>query len=250
MSPQYSDVSRVRRWINFAHVNSCWFPFPCWCLTRPPAHPGFCHLSASYHQVARRGESFMRMAQYVCAAVSAALCVSLDTSSLAAGASAPLATGLRELAAAYDRGDPRLSQKLQLHLTDRTGDPLVKVRIMPGADSKAVLADLASAGFRLQTQSTLDRALGEGVLPLAAAHKAAAVTGVHSIHAEHRPMKHVGLVTSQAVALEKADLAQKNGFDGKGIRIAALSDSYDACTLCATHAADDIKTGDLPKDGV
>jgi len=158
----------------------------------------------------------MRMAQYVCAAVSAALCVSLSTSSLAAGPAAPLATGLRELAAAYDRGDPRLPQKLKLHLTDRAGDPLVKVRIMPGADSKAVLTDLAAAGFRLQAQSTLDPAMVEGVLPLAAAHKAAAVAGVHSIHAEHRPMRRAGLVQSQAVALQKADIAQKNGFDGKG----------------------------------
>src|ERR1700730_9116665 len=197
MSPQYSDVRRVRRWINFAHVNSCWFPFPCWCLTPPPAHPSFCHLSASYHQVARRGESFMRMVQYVGAAVSAPLWVSLSTSSLAAGPAAPLATGLRELAAAYDRGDPRLPQKLKLHLTDRAGDPLVKVRIMRGADSKAVLADLAAAGFRLQAQSTLDPAMVEGVLPLAAAHKAAAVAGVHSIHAEHRPMRRAGLVQSR-----------------------------------------------------
>jgi hypothetical protein len=192
----------------------------------------------------------MRRSHYVCAAVSAALCVCLNTSSLAAAPSAPLATGLRELAAAYDRGDPRLPQKLKLHLTDRSGDPLVKVRILPGADAKAVLADLAAAGFRLQTQSTLDPAIVEGVLPLAAAHKAAAVTGVHSIHAEHRPMKRAGAVQSQAVALQKADLAQKNGFDGKGIRIAALSDSYDACAECATHAADDIKSGDLPKAGV
>src|SRR5258708_28562942 len=142
----------------------------------------------------------MRRSHYVCAAVSAALYVCLNTSSLAAGSSAPLATGLRELAAAYDRGDPRLPQMLKLHLTDRAGDPLVKVRIMPGADSKAVLADLASAGFRFQTQSTLDPAIVEGVLPLAAVHKAAAVTGVHSIHAEHRPMKHAGSVQSPAVA--------------------------------------------------
>src|SRR5437899_9783880 len=97
----------------------------------------------------------MRRSHYVCAAMTAALCVSLNTSSLAAAPTAPLATGLRELAAAYDRGDPRLPQKLKLHLTDRAGDPLVKVRIMPGADSQAVLADLATAGFRLQAHSTI-----------------------------------------------------------------------------------------------
>ncbi len=192
----------------------------------------------------------MRKSHYVSAAVSAALCISLNVSSVAAGASAPLATGLRELAAAYDRGDPHLQQKLKLHLTDRAGDPLVKVRLLPGTDSDAVLAKLSMAGFRLQTRSTLDTAVVEGYLPLAFAHKAAAVAGIHSISAEHRPMRRAGSVQSQAVALQKADIAQKRGFDGKGIRIAALSDSYDQCVTCTIHAADDIKSGDLPKGGV
>jgi hypothetical protein len=192
----------------------------------------------------------MRKSRYVSAAVSAALCISLNVSAVAADTSAPLATGLRELAAAYDRGDPRLPQKLKLHLTDRAGDPIVKVRLMPGADADAVLAKLSAAGFRLQTRSTIDTSVVEGYLPLAFAHTAAAVAGVHSIHAEHLPMRRAGSVQSQAVALEKADIAQKNGFDGKGIRIAALSDSYDECATCTIHAADDIKSGDLPKEGV
>jgi Subtilase family len=192
----------------------------------------------------------MRKSHYVSAAVSAALCISLNVSSVAAGTPAPLATGLRELAAAYDSGDPRLPQKLKLHLTDRTGDPLVKVRLMPGADANAVLGKLSAAGFRMQTRSTIDTSIVEGYLPLAFAHKAAAVAGIHSISAEHRPMRRAGSVQSQAVALQKADIAQKRGFDGKGIRIAALSDSYDECADCTIHAADDIKTGDLPKEGV
>jgi Subtilase family len=192
----------------------------------------------------------MRKSHYVSAAVSAALCISLHMSSVAAGTSAPLATGLRELAAAYDRGDPRLPQKLKLHLTDRGGDPIVKVRLMPGTDTEAVLAKLSVAGFRLQTRSTIDTSIVEGYLPLAFAHEAAAVPGVHSIRAEHRPMRRAGSVQSQAVALQKADIAQRNGFDGKGIRIAVLSDSYDACADCTIHAADDIRSGDLPKEGV
>ncbi|HYL71109.1 MAG TPA: S8 family serine peptidase, partial [Candidatus Dormibacteraeota bacterium] len=182
------------------------------------------------------------------AAVPAALC--LICSVPASAAPAPLGAGLKELSVAYDRGDAKLPAQLKQHLVSRTGDPLVRVHLQPNADAKAVLAKLAAVGFRLQTHSTINPALAEGYLPLSAVHAAANVSGVHSLLATHRPFTHAGSVQSQAVALEKADIAQNRGFDGSGIRIAALSDSYDACTDCATHAADDIGTGDLPAAGV
>ena len=190
----------------------------------------------------------MRTYRYVSVAASAAICFLANA--LPASAAAVLAGGLRELSASYDRGDARLPAQLRLHITDRAGDPLVRVRLLAGAKADAVLAQLAAVGFRLQVRSTIDPNLVEGFLPLSAARAAANVSGIHSLHATQRPMRHAGSVQSQAVALQKADIAQKRGFDGTGIRVATLSDSFDACADCITHAADDIASGDLPQNGV
>jgi len=193
----------------------------------------------------------MTIARYVSAAVSAALgLVALSTPAPASAAPAALGSGLREMSVAYDRGDARLATLMKLHLKDRGGDPLVRVRIAPGANADVVLAKLAAAGFRLKARTPLAPSLAEGYLPLAKVHAAAGVSGVGALTAVHRPARHAGSVQSQAVALQKADLAQQNGYTGKGIRIGALSDSYDACTICDTNAAQDIATGDLPADGV
>ncbi|HKD54955.1 MAG TPA: S8 family serine peptidase [Steroidobacteraceae bacterium] len=164
---------------------------------------------------------------------------------------APLATGLREIAAAYDRGvDVRTQPLTKLSLFSRSGDPMVRVRLQPGADADKVLAHLAAMGFRLQIRSTINPSLMEGYLPLASLHHAQEIAGIHSLHASMRPKANVGLVTSQAVALEKADLAQARGVTGKGMKIAALSDSFDDCDFCSDHAADNIRTNDLPRGGV
>jgi hypothetical protein len=170
----------------------------------------------------------------------------------AGAAPAALGTGLREISAAYDRGDDARAQSLmRLTLRSRTGDPMVRVHLQPGFNPDAVLKDLAAAGFKVQTKSSINPSLVEGYLPLAAVHRAAGVSGVHSIHAALRPIANAGSVQSQAVAFEKADLAQARGFDGTGIKIAALSDSYNGCgDACSTDAPMDISTGDLPANGV
>ena len=175
---------------------------------------------------------------------------SLACGAVSADPGAPLARGLSQLVASYETGDPRLASQLKIHVTDSRGDPLVLVHLAPGVDADQTLLRLAAAGFRLKTRSTINPSLADGYLPLTAARAAANVAGVLSLHATQLPMKLAGSVQSQAVALEKADIAQAHGFDGTGLKLGALSDSYDTCASCSTHAVDDVATGDLPKAGV
>ena len=184
----------------------------------------------------------------VSAVLWAALCLGSMT---ATAAPAALGTGLKELSAAYDRGDASLPRKLSMHLRDTAGNPLVRVHIQKGASADAVLSKLAASGFHLVARSSLNPSLAEGYLPLNRVHEASKITGIRALTALHRPKQNVGLVTSQAVALEKADLAQAHGFDGTGIKLGALSDSFGACgAVCSTTPAQDIATGDLPAAGV
>jgi Subtilase family len=206
-------------------------------------------ISAHYGNNTRtfRENTPMRILRYT--AVSTAVCL-LAAAWTSADAAAPLAGGLREMSTAYDTGDQRLPAILKLSLRDRLGDPMVRVRMLAGANQSAVLAQLTAAGFKLKVHSSINPALVEGYLPLASLHQAANISGVHSIHASLRPRSHAGSVQSQAVALQKADIAQSRGFDGTGTKIGALSDSFDACAICDIHAADDIASGDLPAAGV
>jgi hypothetical protein len=174
----------------------------------------------------------------------------LTSRSVSADPGAALARGLSQLVSAWETSDPRLGAQLQLHVTSPAGDPLVLVQIAPGMTAAQVLPQLQAAGFQLTTQSSINPSLMEGYVPLATARAVAAVTGVKALHATQRPIKHAGSVQSQAVALEKADLVQARGIDGTGIRLGVLSDSFDTCATCSTHAADDVKSGDLPAGGV
>jgi hypothetical protein len=190
----------------------------------------------------------MRTSCYVGAGLSAALCL---TSVSTEAAPAALGSGLRELTAAYDRGDANLPRKLSLHLHDPAGNPVVRVHLRPGASAEVVLSQLRASGFHIIARSNLNPSLVEGYLPLSSVHEAAKIDGIRALTGTHRPVRQAGLVQSQAVALEKADRAQTNGFDGTGVKIGVLSDSYNGCgEVCSTDAAKDIATGDLPAAGV
>ena len=166
--------------------------------------------------------------------------------SLLATASAAQLTGsLGQLVARYETKDPNLSTLLKFHLTNRAGDPIVKIRLADGVTASQALPALSAAGFRLTSTSSIDPRLLEGYLPLRSARAVAAISGVTNIRAQLKPKKNAGSVQSQAVAVEKADKVLQQSIDGSGTKIGALSDSFDACTGCSTHAAQDVASGDL-----
>jgi hypothetical protein len=169
----------------------------------------------------------------------------------ASAGSGVMGGGLQQLVNSWELGDARLSSHLDLHLKDAQGNPLVRVKLEDGAALSQVLSKLQATGFKLKAISVMDPSIMEGYMPLAAARSAARIDGVRAMRAVQRPVRNVGAVQSQAVKMLKADLAQSHGYDGTGIRIGALSDSFNACgAACSTTAQDDIATGDLPAAGV
>ena len=164
-------------------------------------------------------------------------------------AAGTLGRGMEQLVRFYESDNPKLSEALQFHITAPSGDVLVHVRLEANVASDQAIAQLSKAGFRLQAVSLLDPTLVEGYMPLGLARSIASVPGVHSVLAVQRPFKFAGSVQSQAVATEKADLAHARGIDGTGIRVAALSDSFNSLTS-HPNAADDVASGDLPSDVV
>jgi hypothetical protein len=141
-----------------------------------------------------------------------------------------------------------------LTIRDRQGRVLVDVYARPGASLQSVESSASQAGLDTVTQSTDEQAL-EGYVAVGDIDRLAKAGGVASVSQALKPYTNVGAATSQGVVTERIDKVRR-GIDGRGITVGALSDSFDTATETVdgkpltVHAADDVRTGDLPPEGV
>nr|MBA3866732.1 S8 family serine peptidase [Solirubrobacterales bacterium] len=139
------------------------------------------------------------------------------------------------------------------------GRVLVEVRFPQGAASS--LASLREAGARIVAISRRYQTITAAVLP-ASLRALAGVAGVSAVGEIRSPLVAAvdcegGSVISEGVTQLHAKAAREAfGVDGSGVTVGVLSDSFDQATTAetgatenepiATHAANDIETGDLP----
>lgn len=165
-----------------------------------------------------------------------------------------LGNGLARLVA-----PPRAKQGIQmtqapLTIRDRQGRVLVDVYARPSASLATVRTHAEAAGLHTVLQVSSDKAL-EGFVAVGDIRALAKAAGVASVSQALKPHLNVGAATSQGVHAERADRVPA-GVDGRGVTVGALSDSFDEATETVdgkpltVHAADDIRTGDLPANGV
>ena len=82
-------------------------------------------------------------------------------------------------------------------------------------------------------------------LPVEAAQQVARSAAVVSLHLGHRPVNRVGRVTSQGAVVMRSNEANQQGFNGDGVTVGILSDSFNTSGSSDT-ALSDVRSGDLP----
>ncbi len=84
----------------------------------------------------------------------------------------------------------------------------------------------------------------EAYLPVDAVAIVARTAGVSAVHASLKPQFSVGAVTSQGVVQHRVDKIPQ--YNGAGITVGVISDSFNTNPNTITHARDDVASGDLP----
>ncbi len=144
------------------------------------------------------------------------------------------------------------SRVLKYALKDRQGRVMVDIHL-DGSKSIGTIHRLAATQPEV-TVVAVDRSFQGGTIEAyvtpSAAVRLASQPGIASISLVWKPQTQIGAVTTQGVIQHRVDkIASK--YDGTGIKIAALSDSFDSygANGVLPDAPADIATGDLPGPG-
>lgn len=178
-----------------------------------------------------------------------------------------LGTGLAELAARqYVAANPRSALARERDQAAATQNEMMTVNtdkaLLRDAENR-VLVDITVDGrFRYAVVRALVAALPgvaisaedanyrsgiiEAYVPEAVLIPLATLRGVSAVHGVMRPTTNVGSVTQQGVVQHRVD--QIPQYDGTGITIGVLSDSYNT-SQNSIREANDVATGDLPGPG-
>ena len=150
--------------------------------------------------------------------------------------------------------------KFPMLIYDTSNRVLVNVHLSGRATIDQLRQQLVQAGSRITVQNPgFHKGVIGAFMPLTSVAQVAQLPGTSHIQLVYRPLANVGLTTSQGATVMRSDVANSLGYDGSGITVGILSDSFNTSqfynqppyppgTLTTNTALDDVNSGDLPNN--
>ncbi len=157
-------------------------------------------------------------------------------------------------------GNERESIRSALQIADRAqADDKQRVLVEICLDGSASMAQTAAAcestgGSVTASIPWYRHGLLSAWTPLSQIETLARSPGVGAVHLAARRRARVGRATSQGTKVAKTDIVNLDGYDGSGVTVGIISDSYNDDTSQRSYpgfttAAEDVASGDLPGPG-
>ncbi len=141
-------------------------------------------------------------------------------------------------------------------LRDRENRVLLSIHLSGKTTLTEVRERLVTAGANITAESSLYRhGVISAFVPVNKIAEMAGAPGVLSISLGRRPIRNAGAAISGGALQLRTAMVNAQGFDGSGITVGCLSDSYDTAATdlngdpLTDHAAQDVLSDDLPGTG-
>jgi len=122
-------------------------------------------------------------------------------------------------------------------------DGKIGIDVIASGDPKALLVDLQTLGLE---RSATFQDIVSGWLPIEALNKASTLRNLRFAEPAYKSEPDVGVTDTQGDRAINANTVRAATFDGNGVAVGVISDSYDIVASDLTNAADDIASNDLP----